>query len=105
MTLLDELRNASDSKFKEMLNQFVTDLIPEIKESAAKGYSGYRVRLNSPGESRSPLFNNPTFLSELQKDIRLEGLEISIKKDVRQSAVIRQMSWTERYLHINWTTK
>jgi hypothetical protein len=103
MALLDELRNASDAKFKEMLDQFVTNLIPEIKDSAGKGYSGYQIKLNVPNDSRSILFNNPNFLSELQKDERLEGLKISIDKKVVKS--ILGTSWTERYLHINWTNK
>ncbi|MEK4721500.1 hypothetical protein NST66_28880 [Priestia sp. FSL W8-0524] len=103
MALLDELRNASDAKFKEMLEQFVTNLISEIKDSAAKGYSGYRVKLNKPNDNQSILFNNPNFLKGLQKEKRLEGLEISIQKKVVTTIV--GTSWTERYLHINWTTR
>jgi hypothetical protein len=105
MALLDELRNASDAKFKEMLDQFVTNLIPEIKESAEQGYSGCRVRLNDPGESRVPLFQHPRFLSELQKDENLKGLEISIEKKIHRSGPSTQMSRPERYLYINWTTE
>ena len=103
MALLDELRSASDNKFKEMLDEFVTNLIPQIKESAGKGYSGYQIKLNGLNDSRSILFNNPDFLRELQKDKRLEGLKISIDKKVVKS--ILGTSWTERYLSVNWATK
>ncbi|KNH23905.1 hypothetical protein ACS78_08100 [Priestia megaterium] len=103
MALLDELRNSSDEKFKEMLDEFVTNLIPRIKESAGKGYSGYQIKLNVPNDNRFILFNNSNFLCALQKDERLEGLKISIEQKVVNS--ILGTSWTESYLSINWATK
>lgn len=101
MPLLRELQDKSDKKFNEQLDQFVKEITPQLEESAAKGYRGFKIRMDDTEGERSVFLHDSKLVSELKK--KFEGFKISIEDEIWGSTYIKELRSKRKYLYIRWS--
>jgi hypothetical protein len=95
MSFIEELKSQSEQAFKKWLDTFVEELKPKLKESAEKGYEGYRIRFDDRKDAH--FFAHDCLTKELE-----EELGCKVFRDTQTYQSIIGTEYIQRFLVIRW---
>ncbi|KMQ27690.1 MULTISPECIES: hypothetical protein [Bacillus cereus group] len=96
MSLVGNLKEIQEKAIDEKVLEFAEEMETAIRESAAKGYSGYKYQIRYDNPDKHMMLSK-VFLEKLQE--LMDGVKVEFKEEEKKGLF---GSYYEHYIHFKW---